>query len=295
MKSFIFLCFRKITSSYLGKFLKKILRSNFLPQNIYYFLNPSGLMLIETQGINLYVNTDDKAISPTLMMHGIYEKHEVAILKKLIKPGMIFVDIGANIGYFSLIAANIMQNKGRVYSFEPEPNNYDILLKNVENNDYENIIPINKAVSNYDGKIKFFRDKRNLGGHSFSKGNLGNFADFLEIEAVTLDSYFKDIVDNIDVIKIDTQGAEGLIIDGADNLLKNKNIKILMEYWPYGLRNMGADPYQLLVKMVKKGFKISFVDNGGILRKVKSIDGFEFLKDIENKEYEEYINLFLEY
>ena len=58
---------------------------------------------------------------------------------------MVVVDIGSNIGYYTLIAAKILGSSGKVYAFEPEPNNYELLLKNIEVNGYTNIVPVQKA------------------------------------------------------------------------------------------------------------------------------------------------------
>ena len=72
---------------------------------------------------------------------------------------MTVVDIGANYGSYTLIASKLVGNDGRVYAFEPEPGNYDILVKNIEMNGYTNVTPIRKAVSNKQGKVRLYVDK----------------------------------------------------------------------------------------------------------------------------------------
>jgi len=84
---------------------------------------------------------------------------------------------------------------------------------------------------------------------------------FLEVETISLDDFFSDIYNKIDFIKIDAEGAEGLIINGAHKILKKDNLKILMEFWPDAIRRSGLDPMELLVRLKNYGFKIYFINN----------------------------------
>ena len=211
----------------------------------------------------MYVNTQEKGVVPSLLMNGVYEKYVTYLFKKIIKQGMIVVDIGANIGYYTLISAKLVGNKGKVYAFEPEPNNFEFLVKNVEINKYTNVITIQKAISNKHGKIELFVDKVNWGAASFSENNIQiQKGGIVEVEAVTLDEFFENVVrdDKVDFIKIDTQGAEELIVEGAEKVFKNNNLKIIMEFWPYGLKNVGTDPLKFLHKLQNYSFKIKYID-----------------------------------
>ena len=95
-----------------------------------------------------------------------YERATTDLLKDLLHPGMIFVDVGANIGYFSLLAANLVGTEGTVYAFEPEPGNHELLRKNIELNSYSNIVMIQKAVSNKSGSAPLFLSALDSGSHS---------------------------------------------------------------------------------------------------------------------------------
>ena len=86
-------------------------------------------------------------------------------MREILKPGMVVLDIGANIGYHTLISSKLVGNTGKIYSFEPEPHNFKLLLKNIEINEFKNIIPINKALSNNIGSTKLFLDTQSENIH----------------------------------------------------------------------------------------------------------------------------------
>lgn len=263
MRKLIFSLFRKINSALSGTGLWRFPGIALLWGLIYRAFSPKGIVLITCQGNRMYVNTElgYGDIGPILLIKGVYEEHETELFRELIKPGMVVLDIGANIGYYTLIASKLVGDDGRVYAFEPDPKNYELLVKNIEINGYNNITPIHKAVSNKSGRIKLFIDKLSPSLSSFSKDNVLEKAGFLEVETTALDDFFGLTGgDTVNLIKMDTQGAEGLIIEGSERLLRNNNLKIIMEFWPYGLRNVGTDPLGLLYKLQSYGFEIKPID-----------------------------------
>lgn len=260
---------------------------NLLDNMAYKIANTEGLVLIKVQGHDMYVNIKDSGLTPSLINKGIYEEYETEIFKSLITSDTTLIDIGANIGYYTLIATNLIK-KGKIYSFEPVDSNYELLIKNIALNNSKNVKTFQKAVSNKKGKMKIYVDEKNLGNHSLSKKNVPNEMGFKEIETITLDSFLNDsnnTISNTIVIKIDTQGAEGLIIEGAQDLLLKDNIKILMEFWPNGLRNMGTDPLELLNKLQEYGFDMRLIDGKSkTLKKTNKNDIIEFCDNPEKIE-----------
>jgi FkbM family methyltransferase len=85
---------------------------------------------------------------------------------------MTVVDIGANIGYYSLIAAEPIGTDGKVYAFEPDPDNYALLVRNVELNGYRNVETVEKAVSSESGFVTLYIDRSNFGNRSLGKNNI---------------------------------------------------------------------------------------------------------------------------
>jgi FkbM family methyltransferase len=288
----LFTVFNKITQPFKGKFLGKIPGVAPVYRFLYRTTRPKGTILIDVQGIKLYVNTKDQGIVPYLLTKKVFEEFETELLRTQVKPGMTVVDIGANVGYYTCLAARLVGTKGKIYAFEPEPNNYEMLLKNITLNQYQNVIPIQKAVSNKTGKTKLFIDKNNFGAPSLSEGNITSRGGFVEVETLTLDTFFQGPnMNRPDFIKIDAQGGEGLIIAGAKQVLQNRPLKIIIEFWPYGLLQMGNEPLLLFDDLINYGFSIQMI-NGKThsLTELKEIISEDNLK----KERQVFFNLFLE-
>ena len=246
----------KLASFAAGKGLGKLPLVTWVHGFFYHHLKPVGIVLIDAQGSKMYVDSRDIGVTPFLLEWGFYEKYETALFKRLVKKGMAVVDIGANIGYYTLLAAHLVGDEGKVFAFEPDPYNYYLLCKNIEVNGCRNVIPVRKAVSSKSGKMKLFLDKSNLGGHSLSKANVGTSAS-ITVEATSLDDYFKNTDYKVDVIKMDVQGLEMEVLEGMTNTInRNDNLKIITEFWPMGIRNSGSSPKDFLNKLVEYGFAL---------------------------------------
>src|SRR3990170_1926947 len=222
----------------------------------YHNLKPIGIVVIDVQGSKMYVDSRDIGVTPFLLEWGFYEKYETELFKRLVKNGMVVVDVGANVGYYTLLAARLVGDEGKVFAFEPDPYNYNLLCKNIEVNGYGNVIPVQKAVSSKSGKRKLFLDKSNLGGHSLSEANVDKSAS-ITVEVTSLDDYFKNTDYKIDVLKMDVQGSEMEVLEGMTNTInQNDNLKIITEFWPMGLRNSGSSPAGFLNKLIEYGFAL---------------------------------------
>jgi FkbM family methyltransferase len=203
-----------------------------------------------------YIDKKDENVSQELVIHKEWEPYETTIFKKHIKRGDVILDLGAHIGYYTLIAAGIVGNKGKVYAFEPCKKNFTILEKNVCESGYKNIILVNKAVSNKTGKTRLFL-------HSINSGDNRLFFDPKEkmkeeiVEQISLDKYFKNKYRKVDLIKLDIQGSEALALTGAENLIKkNRNIKLISEYSPRLLDLSGINSKSYLDFLTKCKFNI---------------------------------------
>jgi len=140
-----------------------------------------------------------------------------------------------------LIFAKLVGKSGVVFAFEPDPNNFALLKKNVKINNYHNVILVNKAVSNKTVKGKLYISEKSMGDHVIF--NSQNGCKSIEIEITKLGDFFKNYNGRIDFIKMDIQGAEGGLVERMSSLLKkNKNMIILIEYYPYGLKKFGVEP-----------------------------------------------------
>lgn len=218
----------------------------------------------------------DSKDSLNLSIFGVYEPLETELIKKIIKTGDTVIDIGANIGYYTLILARLVGKNGKVYAFEPEPKNFSILSKNVKINGYKNIILVKKAVSNKSGKVRLYLSKDNLGDHRIYQSE--EKRQFIEVDIIRLDDYFCESKEKISFIKIDTQGSEGGVFAGMTNILKkNKNLKIISEFWPKGMSNFGFKTEKLLNLLKKQNFSLYQINEDS--KRIEPVTGNELLKN----------------
>ncbi len=222
-----------------------------------------------------------------LSLKEVYEPFETEIVKEKIKKGDVVLDIGANIGYYTLIFARIVGENGKVFAFEPDPTNFSLLKKNVEINGYKNVELMQKAVSNKTEKIKLYLSRDNSGDHRIYDSSDGRQS--IEIESIRLDDYFKDYNGAINFIKMDIQGAEGGVVQGMSNLLgKQKNITIITEFWPIGLKRFGVEPDECLNLLLNSGFKLYELNQR---KKIIMPVDIQKLLEIYTPEKENYTNL----
>lgn len=223
-------------------------------------LRPHGDVCSQFQGFKLILPGQDTVMTPMMLVHGVHEEAETELLRRELREGKTFVDIGANIGYFSLLASSLVGLQGKVFAFEPEPESYRFLCENIRLNHAQNVIPFQKAVSRNNGKTKFFLDEGNRGGHTMASKNIQTQKKGeIEVETVTLDDFYENAGGAIHFIKVDAQGAEGLIFEGMNKILTLPNLKMLIEFWPAGLRALGTDPLKFLNRL-SLNFEIQIFD-----------------------------------
>ena len=241
-----------------------------------YFLSSLKSDFTEIEGNKMILSPFFRDLS----IHGVWEPLETELVKKLVKKGDIVLDIGANLGYYTLLLAKIVGKDGKVFAFEPDPKNFDLLKKNVELNDYENVELIQKAVSNENGKAGLFLSEKNPGDHRIYDS--GDNRKFIQIETIRLDDFFKDFRSKVDFIKMDIQGAEAKAIEGMPELLEgNKNLKIITEFWPYGLIKFGSKPESFPKLLSKNNFKPFQINEND--KKLEQINVDELLKKYSSK------------
>lgn len=213
--------------------------------------------------------------------HGVYEPFETDLFLKEIKTGQTVVDVGANIGYYTLLAARLVGPEGKVYAFEPDPTNFALLQKNVEANGYQNVVLVNKALSNKNGKTKLFINPANRGDHRVYDS--GDGRESREIEMVTLDSHLGK--KKVNFIKMDIQGAEPLALEGMKKTIKaSKGLKLITEFSPDSIKLCGSDPRKYLADLQALGFQLSEISEKE--KKLASVTPVQLMKrDWENENY----------
>jgi FkbM family methyltransferase len=190
---------------------------------------------------------------------GTWEPFETDVFLHVLEKGMTVVDAGANIGQYTLEAARSVGDEGRVFAFEPEPRNFALLCRNIQANGYRNVTSVRKALSNRCGVARLALSPDNLGEHHIETSSVAT--DCIDVDILTLDEYFRDKPRKIDVIKMDTQGAETAIFEGMGGLLEtNPDLILFAEFWPKGIRAAGHDPEKFLETLAASGFRVGIVN-----------------------------------
>ncbi|MFH1500708.1 MAG: FkbM family methyltransferase [archaeon] len=232
---------------------------NFLwRQALKYLVNPNKV--VNVQGNKMFLDSKDSLL---LSIRRNYEPRHVDLLKRTIKSGDYVLDVGAHIGYYTLLLAKLVGKNGKVFSFEPDPENFKVLQKNVKENGYKNVILENKAVSNKNGRVKLFLSKINKGDTriypTFNDKERESESRY-EVDSVRLDTYLKKNLKKIKFFKMDIQGAELFAFNGMKNTLKNKGLKFTVEFSPENLTSIGSNPQDFLDTLLKNKFSLFDVD-----------------------------------
>jgi len=217
--------------------------------------------IVELNHFKMYVDPMEAAISKSIFLDRDWEPSESNLFYNNISEGDIVLDIGAHIGWYSLLASERVGKEGRVYSFEPEPQSFNILLKNIKLNHITNVVPVNKALSNSSGSKKLYLNLYKKGPATYQMWPVDHVKS-ISVDVVVLDEYLKN--KHVDVIKIDVEGFEVKVFQGAEKVLsENPELIIFSEFWPEGLRKAGNSLEEYINIISKHGFSIQkIVENG---------------------------------
>jgi len=211
----------------------------------------------------------DRWDSLDLLENRVYGELDTKIVKKIVKSGDVVLDLGANIGYFTILFAKIVGENGKVVAFEPESKNFQILKKNISENGYNNVILENKAVSEKNGSTVLFTGTKSSGANriyepkkaqEWRKKEKQQEFEKNEIETVSIDKFLNEKeIEKVNFIKIDIEGGEFFALKGMKNILKNPDLKIFMEWDRPALEDSGIKPIEVLELLKQENFIIYYV------------------------------------
>ena len=185
-----------------------------------------------------------------------YEPFETSLLSAEIRPGMTIVDVGANIGYYTLLFSKLTGESGRVYAFEPEPQNFALLQENLKRNERTNVIALNRAVSDQSGPSFLYLSSENLGDHQAYSSDDGR-----RKVPITMTRLDDSLQGPVDLIKMDVQGFEEHALAGMGAVIAGSpRLTIFTEFWPEGLRRAGSDGVDFLRRLRSFGLEIFFIN-----------------------------------
>jgi FkbM family methyltransferase len=194
---------------------------------------------------------------------------ELSYLKMILSPGNTFIDVGANIGIYTLAASKIVGATGRVLAFEPSAQSSPLLAKNIALNGLTNVHTFPVALAQRNGRAWLHRGP-NPTLNSFGKDPSWK-EDGEEVVTETLDQVLRKAhIDRVDLIKMDVQGAEELVLRGARNTVTSAHPVVIFEVWPEGAVLLGLSPYGPWELLESIGYQFFAAGRGGILSSVKS-------------------------
>ncbi|AIF84132.1 methyltransferase, FkbM family [Candidatus Nitrososphaera evergladensis SR1] len=218
----------------------------------------------DIQGSWMYVDDKD---SMQLTQHGIYGPEQTSLIKRLVKGDYTCLDIGANIGYFTLIMA---RQARQVYAFEPEPRNFEILQKNVALNNMQDIVKLyDFAVAETSDRATLHLCEMNRGMHRLYQSHWCNDGT-VEVRTARID----DLVSQADFVKMDIEGAELGALKGMKKLLERGTV-LWMEFHPPSIVEYGASPRDVYDYMESLGYSVEIPGLGKV--------SFDELEKISNE------------
>ncbi len=222
----------------------------------------------------------------TSMLLDRYERETTRLFEGLVGRNMTVLDVGAHVGYYTLLSARLVGPEGKVYALEPDPENFTLLQKNVALNGYGNVILVPKAVSDRTGRLKLFLSSQGNDRHSIFANPRSVLRErSIEVDAVSLDEFLAaEGWPHVHLIKMDIEGAEPLALQGMSQLLsRSEDLKLVLEFAPESLQAGGFVPSEFLERLMALGFTLSSVEEDGILKALEPPDLLCFVRRIEDE------------
>jgi FkbM family methyltransferase len=206
-------------------------------------------------------------VARQMMLCGEWEAENTALLQRLLRPGDTFVDVGANLGYFTLLGASLVSPGGQVVALEPVPPTYQLLLDNIALNPGSEITALQVAASSREGTLTLSLFP---GDSAATASQFMAWRESAQVQVVvpatTLDLCLQEMNHNSPaLIKIDAEGGEYAILQGAGEVLAGWQPILMLEVLPALAEAAGWQPANLLDLLAQHGYSC-FVDEGGHLR-----------------------------
>ncbi len=240
------------------------------PRTVY--LGDHTALVATVDGPMLLVDTRDSVVAPTLLLHGMWESTVTAWLRDALHPGQVFVDVGANVGYYSLLGASLVGPDGHVVGVEAHPHLAELLRRNVVLNDVRNVSAFHLAAWSGPDQLRF-----HLRTHFAANSSVGSLGaeglrglDDTEQQVVVPAAALDDLLGGVpqlasrgvDAVKVDVEGAELRVFHGLRRTIEGSpDITVLLEWSPGQLQMVGDSPGELVELLQGFGFGFRLVED----------------------------------
>ena len=215
------------------------------------FMPANRRLMAELEDFRFWFDTSDRDMGARMAL-GLYEPETIAFFRKVVRPGMVCLDVGAQTGFYTCLLAKLVGPEGRVFAYEPNPSSFELLAKNVVENGFSDYVSAsNTACSNTRGRIPM-----TLTSGMFVADT--HAADARFIECVSLD---EEDLPTPDFIKIDVEGHEPAVLEGMSGILRTGRPIILMELNGYWLSNNSTTTGGAVIKFMNdNNYDVSMVE-----------------------------------
>lgn len=261
------------------------------------YIGDNKILIKTIWGGKLIASTLDMSLMPDLVTYGVIESQLSKFLIENLKEGDTVVDIGANIGYYTILMGYKVGETGKVIAFEPNKETFSLLSDNVAINYLtKRVSLVNKVVYSEEKEISFYSTDRFTGNASIHQPDKEYYDYFLvdkglhetKLQSVSLDEYFDDN-DVIDYVKIDTEGGEYHCILGMKNLIINKKVKtIIFELNKLRSLEDSTKLYKLLTDFhLNYGVRFGIINKDGEIKHfpLEHIFQYEFIPSVVMQVY----------
>jgi FkbM family methyltransferase len=252
---------------------RRLIRSEFVDDydanrqghRLYAYLDSRTALTTLHDGQLIFVDPLDEHLTPSIVAYGRWESWIERTIRRLLKPGDRVIEVGANVGYYTLIMGALIGPSGRLDAFEANPQMARLLRRSVVCSGRVGAVTVHeKIVADRSGAMQLYVSARAGGaGNLVEHGwNIGDDTEVVECEAVRLDDVFEG--QSVDFIRIDTEGAELLILNGALDLLRRSpSVKLCIE-WSVGMMGLRGDLPGLVTSLDEMGFRFWRVELEGV-------------------------------
>ncbi len=223
--------------------------------------------------VKIFVDLSER-IQSYMYFIGEYERHETRKFISSISPGDVILDVGANIGYYSMIASKRVGKNGHVFAFEAYPIVYELLCQNCCLSKVDNITPLCIAIADQEGILSFKipRNPKEQGSGSLVKDGSGN----IKVEAITLDKFIQEKdISRLDFIKMDIEGAELKAFLGMKETICRYQPQIMFEWSPNRYEEQNIAEFKSLLELMNDlGYVFQILNRNGRWSTIKSYNSF---------------------
>jgi FkbM family methyltransferase len=234
-------------------------------------LGKSAIVDLKRGEVRMFLPPKWRGVAKLIYAFRDYYEPELAYLEKLLSPGKVFVDAGANFGIYTLFASKIVGEAGRVISFEPSSRVFPVLRRNIALNGFKNVLAFPVALTDKTGRARLYYHAA-VGCDSLGKdASFEQDAHAEEIGTESLDNVLKHTsVGRVDVIKVDVQGAEELALRGASEIVASTRPIVIFEFFPDGALSLGLSPNGTWNFLHGQGYEFFLVDKPGRVSRLLS-------------------------